>query len=86
MQDETDLGIFFLSNLSNVMNLVARILAVQEGLDGWETAESFSQLSLDIAISRIFIGYQFRNDVVQGEKMGRELAKYVFKNNLRILR
>jgi hypothetical protein len=189
-QEEADLGIFFLSNVSNIMNLVARILAVQEKLDGWETSRllalthiaqfdahlssfegkyhynrwrpltairfgdsdgndetagdptwinlqaaratpptptypsthaemggagaeifklffkkdfkqfaigsfylpgaersysSFSQLASDISISRIFIGYHFRNDIIQGEKMGRELAKYVFANNLREL-
>jgi len=190
-QEQADLGIFFLSNVSNIMNNVARILAVQEGLDGWETARllalthiaqfdahlssfegkylynrwrpvtairlggndgnddtagdplwtnlqaaratpptptypsthaemggagaelfklffkkdinqftigsiylpgaersftSFSQLTSEISLSRIFIGYHFRNDVVQGDKMGRELAKYVFANNLRKLK
>jgi hypothetical protein len=47
---------------------------------------SFSHLSSDISISRIYTGFQFRNDVVQAEKMGRELARYVFRNNLRVLR
>lgn len=37
-QEEADLAVFYLSNISNLMNQVARSLAVQEGLDGWETA------------------------------------------------
>ena len=47
---------------------------------------SFSQLSDDIAISRIFAGFQFRNDVEPAAVMGRELAQYVFENNLRRLK
>ena len=190
-QEESDLAVFFLPNISNFMNHIARTLAVQEQLDGWETARllalthitqfdahlsafdaiyhynrwrpvtairmadsdgndlttadpawnnlqaaratpptpsypsahaemggagaelfklyfkkdfkqftlesfylpgaersytSFSHLSSDISISRIYTGFQFRNDVVQAEKMGRELARYVFRNNLRVLR
>lgn len=190
-REQADQGIFFLSNVSNIMNDVARILAVKERLDGWETARllalthiaqfdahlssfegkylynrwrpltairegdddwnnetagdpvwtnlqaaratpptptypsthaemggagaelfklffkkdnnqftigsyylpeaersytSFSGLASEISLSRIFIGYHFRNDIVQGEKMGRELAKYVFENNLRELK
>lgn len=46
---------------------------------------SFSQFASQCAESRIYIGYHFRNDVVQGEKMGRELARFVFANNLRAL-
>ena len=49
------------------------------------TFDSFSQFAGECAVSRIYIGYHFRNDVVQGEKMGRELARYVFSNNLRPL-
>jgi hypothetical protein len=190
-QEESDLAVFFLTNISNFMNHIARTLSVQEGLDGWETARllalthitqfdahlsafdaiyhynrwrpvtairmadtdgndlttgdpawnnlqaaratpptptypsahaqmggagaelfrlyfkkdfkdfairsnylpgaeryysSFSQLSEDIAISRIFAGFQFRNDVEPAEMMGRELAQYVFENNLRRLK
>ncbi len=47
--------------------------------------KSFSQFASECSISRIYIGYHFRNDVVQGEKMGRELARFVFSNNLRPL-
>lgn len=189
-QEKTDLGVFFIDNISNVMNRVARTMSVSESLDGWETARllalthmvqfdahlssfegkyhynrwrpitairlgaidenddttedpawiilqaaratpptptypsthsemggagaelfrlffkkddlsfttqsynlpgverqysSFSKLAADIAVSRIYIGYHFRNDVMQGEKMGKELAKYVFANNLKRL-
>jgi hypothetical protein len=190
-QEEAELALFYLSNISNLMNQVARSLAVQEGLDGWETARllalthiaqfdahlssfeaiylynrwrpvtairmadndgndltsgdpewnnlqaaratpptpaypsahaqmggagaelfrlyfrkdtknfaitssylpgversytSFSRLSDDIAVSRIFAGFQFRSDVEQGEIMGRELARYVFENSLKRIR
>lgn len=44
---------------------------------------SFSQLADEISLSRIYIGYHFRNDVVEGEKMGKALAKYIYSNNLR---
>lgn len=47
--------------------------------------ESFSQFASECSVSRIYIGYHFRNDIVQGEKMGRELARFVFSNNLRPL-
>lgn len=47
--------------------------------------KSFSQFASECSLSRIYIGYHFRNDVVQGEKMGRELARFVFSNNLRPL-
>jgi len=46
---------------------------------------SFSQFAREVSISRIYIGYHFRNDIVQGEKMGRKLAKFVFENNLKEL-
>ncbi len=190
-QEEANLAVFFLTNISNFMNHIARTLSVQEGLDGWETARllalthitqfdahlsafdaiyyynrwrpvtairmadtdgndgttgdpawnnlqaaratpptptypsahaqmggagaelfrlyfkkdfkefairsnylpgvernysSFSQLSDDIAISRIFAGFQFRNDVEPAEVKGRELAQYVFANNLKRLK
>lgn len=46
---------------------------------------SFSQFAGECSESRIYIGYHFRNDVIHGEMMGRELARYVFANNLRAL-
>ena len=47
--------------------------------------ESFSQLAHDISLSRIYIGYHFRQDIIEGEKMGRLLAAFVYHNNLREL-
>ncbi|PTX41481.1 PAP2 superfamily protein [Christiangramia gaetbulicola] len=44
---------------------------------------SFSQMSRDNALSRIYIGYHFRNAIVVGERQGKELGQYVFENNLR---
>lgn len=187
-QEQEEIGVFFIDNVSNSTNRVARVLAVQERLDGWETARlmalnhmaqfdaslssfegkyhynrwrpvhaipdgdidgndfttgdptwiilqaagftpptptypsthaemggagaeifklffkkdnkpftigsyklpgversfsGFSQFATECGLSRIYIGYHFRNDVVQGEKKGRELAKYVFNNNLK---
>jgi hypothetical protein len=189
-QEQADMGVFFLDNVSNSVNRIARIMAVQEELDGWETArllalthmtqfdallssfegkyhynlwrpitairsgdndpnqettgdpawiilqaaratpptptypsthaetggagaeilqlffkkdtkqftigsyslpgaersfESFSQFASEISLSRIYIGYHFRNDIVEGEKMGRQLGKYVYANNLKEL-
>jgi len=46
---------------------------------------SFSQLATDMALSRIYVGHNFRNDNIAGDKMGREVAKFVFENNLREL-
>jgi hypothetical protein len=189
-REQADMGVFFLDNVSNSLNRVARIMTVQEDLNGWATARllaliqmtqfdavlssfegkyhynrwrpitanrsgdddgnpetagdpewsilqdaratpptptypsthaetsgagaemfklffnkdnkpftigsyslpgtersfsSFSQFASECAVSRIYIGYHFRNDIVQGEIKGRELAKYVFVNNLREL-
>lgn len=47
---------------------------------------SFSQMSHENAISRIYIGYHFRYAVEVGERQGKELGEYVFKNNLRELK
>jgi hypothetical protein len=190
-EEQANMGVFFLDNVSNLLNRVARIMAVQKELNGWETArllaliqmtqfdallssfegkyhynrwrpitairsadddgnpdtegdpswlilqdaratpptpsypsahaetsgagaeilkmffnddnksfsigsysllgaersfESFSQFASECGESRIYIGYHFRDDIVQGEIKGRELAKYVFENNLRSLR
>ena len=189
--EQAEMGVFFLDNVSNSTNRIARIMAVEEKLDGWETARllalnhiaqfdaclssfegkyhynlwrpvtaikygesdgndntvgdptwsilqaaratpptptypsthsemggagaeifklffkkdnkpftigsyylsgversftSFSQFATECATSRIYIGYHFRNDIVEGEKMGRELAKFVYENNLRELK
>ena len=37
------------------------------------------------AASRIYAGFQFRNDVEAGERMGRELARYIFETKFRDL-
>ncbi|HET6557515.1 MAG TPA: vanadium-dependent haloperoxidase [Prolixibacteraceae bacterium] len=189
--EQADMGMFFLDNVSNLTNRIARIMAVQEKLDGWETARlmavtqmtqfdallssfeamyhynrwrpvtaikygdtdgnddttgdptwsilqtgrptpptptypsthaemgsagaeifklffkkdnkpftigsyslpakersfsSFSQFATECSLSRIYVGYQFRNDLVEGEKMGRVLAEFVYTNNLRELK
>lgn len=47
---------------------------------------SFSQMSFENAVSRIFIGYHFRKAVEVGESQGSELGDYVFMNNLRELK
>ncbi|MCK0146553.1 vanadium-dependent haloperoxidase [Arenibacter sp. F26102] len=46
---------------------------------------SFSQVANEAALSRIYIGYHFRNAVEQGLLEGRKLGKYVYNNNLREL-
>lgn len=188
--DQTAMGLFFTENMPSMMNKVARIMAVHEDLDGWETARlfalshmtvadalistfdgiyfykfwrpvtaiqegeldgnddtagdagwspvtsarptpplpsypssyaaagsagaevfkmffkkdsksftigsytlpgtersftSFSQFAMEMAVSRIYAGHNFRNDNISGEKMGIKVAKYVFDNNLRSL-
>lgn len=46
---------------------------------------NFSQISQENALSRIYIGYHFRNAVLEGEKLGRKIGKYIFENRLREL-
>lgn len=188
--DQTAMGLFFTENMPSMLNKVARMMAVQENLDGWETARlfaltqmtvadalistfdgafhykfwrpitaiqegeldgnddtagdaawspvtsarptpplpsypssyasagnagaelfnlyfkkdsksftlgsytlsgtersftSFSQFAMEMAESRIYAGHNFRNDNIAGEKLGQEVAQYVFENNLRRL-
>ncbi|RIA09528.1 PAP2 superfamily protein [Flavobacteriaceae bacterium MAR_2010_72] len=47
---------------------------------------SFSQLARENAESRIYIGYHFRHAIEVGERQGKQLGNYVFKNNLRELK
>lgn len=47
---------------------------------------SFSQLADDMALSRIYVGHNFRNDNIAGDKMGKEIANYVFVNKLQKLK
>ncbi len=44
--------------------------------------EAFSQYAREVSLSRIYIGYQFRDDISEGEKMGKELGKFIFSNQL----
>lgn len=48
--------------------------------------KTFTQMSYENAISRIYIGYHFRHAVEVGERQGKELGRYVFDNNLRELK
>ncbi|SDB50475.1 PAP2 superfamily protein [Flavobacteriaceae bacterium MAR_2010_188] len=48
--------------------------------------ETFSQMAYEVGVSRIYIGYHFRNDVVQGEIEGRRLGKFIYENRLRELK
>lgn len=47
---------------------------------------SFSQLADEMGVSRIYTGHNFRNDKIAGDKMGRAVGKFVFRNNLRELK
>jgi hypothetical protein len=44
---------------------------------------SFSQASRDNALSRIYVGYHFRNAVMKGESMGEKIGDYVFGHVLK---
>jgi hypothetical protein len=44
---------------------------------------AFKPIVEDISDARVFGGIHFRFDQVGGEHQGREVGKYVFKNNLR---
>lgn len=44
---------------------------------------SFSQMAYESSVSRIYIGYHFRQDVEVGQRQGKKLGKYVYENNLR---
>jgi hypothetical protein len=50
------------------------------------SVSSFSQVSYETAISRIYIGYHFRHAVEVGERQGTSLGEFVFQNNLRELK
>jgi hypothetical protein len=42
---------------------------------------SISQAARDNSLSRIYIGFHFRNAVLKGEKMGQDIANYVFTHS-----
>ncbi|HOY50466.1 MAG TPA: vanadium-dependent haloperoxidase [Prolixibacteraceae bacterium] len=46
---------------------------------------TFSAYAEDVSMSRIYAGFQFRHDVEAGERMGRELARYIFETKFRDL-
>lgn len=50
------------------------------------TMNSFSQISYENGLSRIYLGHNFRHSIEVGESHGIELGKYVFENNLRELK
>ncbi|QYA26133.1 vanadium-dependent haloperoxidase [Gramella sp. MT6] len=50
------------------------------------TMKSFSQISHETGLSRIFLGHHFRHSVDAGESNGIELGNYIFENNLRELK
>jgi hypothetical protein len=43
---------------------------------------SLSQAATEVSLSRIYVGYHFRNAVVVGEDLGRKIGKWVFENSL----
>lgn len=61
--DQTAMGLFFTENMPSMVNKVARIMAVQEDLDGWETARLFAliQMAEADAIISTFDGIYFYN-------------------------
>lgn len=53
-QDQTSMSMFFTDNIPSMLNRVARAMAVQENLNGWETARLFAFIQMaaaDVLIS-----------------------------------
>jgi hypothetical protein len=44
---------------------------------------SFSQAAMENALSRIYVGYHFRNACMKGVDQGNKVGKYVFENYLK---
>jgi hypothetical protein len=44
---------------------------------------SLSQAARENSLSRIYVGYHFRKACMEGEELGRKIAKYIFENNLK---
>jgi hypothetical protein len=44
---------------------------------------SFSQAALENALSRVYVGYHFRNACMKGVEQGNKVGKYVFENYLK---
>jgi len=47
------------------------------------TLNSFSQASRENALSRIYVGYHFRNAINKGEAQGKLIGAYIFNNYLK---
>jgi hypothetical protein len=47
---------------------------------------SFSQFAMEMTFSRIYAGHNFRNDQVTGAEMGKKVAEFIYKNNLKELK
>jgi hypothetical protein len=47
---------------------------------------SFSQAASEVSLSRIYVGYHYRNAIVEGEAMGRKIGAFVYDNSLRGLK
>lgn len=43
---------------------------------------SLSQAASEVSLSRIYVGYHFRNAIVEGESMGRKIGSFVYDNSL----
>ncbi len=61
----------------------ARIYAMFSLAGAEKSYTSFSDYAHDVALSRIYAGFQFRNDVEAGDKMGRELARFIYFRKFR---
>lgn len=48
-QEQADMCVFLTDNMPSMMNRVARTMAVQEDLDGWETARLFALTHITVA-------------------------------------
>lgn len=46
------------------------------------TLTSFSQAARENALSRIYVGYHFRNACLKGEEQGKQIGKYIFDHYL----
>jgi hypothetical protein len=46
------------------------------------TLSSFSQASREIALSRVYVGYHFRNACMKGEEQGKQIGQYIFDHYL----
>ncbi|MEO6549931.1 MAG: phosphatase PAP2 family protein [Ferruginibacter sp.] len=47
---------------------------------------SLSQAATEVSLSRIYVGYHFRNAVVAGEDLGRKIGRWVLENSLLAVR